>query len=596
MSRGHRTPIARTTRRRYRRLGLSVGLAVGLVVLALALWVGVRGMLAATHLRRAATALPKIEQQISAGTASAQDDATLRTLQGQTAAARRLTGDAGWSLASRLPVVGDDLAAVRATAVAADVVAQDAAPRLLEVAGALRLDALRPVDGRVPLAGLQRARLPLSQAVSALERARRVLEPARRSARRAEVVQPVARAVASLGPALDRVTQQATTADRAAQLLPAMLGAGGRRTTLLVFQNLAEARSQGGIVGAYAVVEAYGGRLRVVRQGSAADVGSFAQPVLRLPGQAAELYQPSATRYLQNATQTIDFPTSARLAREMLRRTYGTSVDAVVAVDPVALSYLLRATGPLGLPGGQRLTADNAVSLLLNRIYFRLPDPQEQDAFFATAALRVFSALTAGAADPKVSLTALARAAGERRLLVWSTRPAEQRLLAPTVLSGRLDQGRQPSVGVFLNSASASKMSYYQQVSTTLAPVRCQAGGAQQWALTVRLRSTAPTTPLPAYVTGRGGSHDVATILYLAGPTAGGVGSVTVDGQPRSVAVQQVDGRAVASLRVSVAPGAGAQVRVVMKMGAATSPPRVLVSPTGEPGTASEAVSRCPNP
>lgn len=41
----------------------------------------------------------------------------------------------------------------------------------------------------------------------------------------------------------------------------------------------------------------------------------------------------------------------------------------MLAVDPVALSYLLRATGSVTLPNGDHITSTNAVSVLLNQVY-----------------------------------------------------------------------------------------------------------------------------------------------------------------------------------------------------------------------------------
>ena len=83
------------------------------------------------------------------------------------------------------------------------------------------------------------------------------------------------------------------------------------------------------------------------------------------------------------------------------------SDDGVVLIDPVSVSYLLAATGPLDLGDGETLTADTAVALLLHDVYVRLP-VDRQDAFFADAARRIFDAVASGEADSAL----LARALG----------------------------------------------------------------------------------------------------------------------------------------------------------------------------------------
>ena len=61
-------------------------------------------------------------------------------------------------------------------------------------------------------------------------------------------------------------------------------------------------------------------------------------------------------------------------------------------------------------------------------------------------------------------MAALARAAGERRLLLWSADPVEQTEIAGTVLEGSLpiQDGNRPIVGVFLNDGSGAKLGAFQ--------------------------------------------------------------------------------------------------------------------------------------
>ena len=75
-------------------------------------------------------------------------------------------------------------------------------------------------------------------------------------------------------------------------------------------------------------------------------------------------------------------------------------------------------------------------------MYADIADPDRQNDFFNVAARSVFDAVSSGTGDPRALLEGLVTSASERRLLVWSAHPDEQRLLAPTAL------GRRPRGGV----------------------------------------------------------------------------------------------------------------------------------------------------
>ena len=174
-----------------------------------------------------------------------------------------------------------------------------------------------------------------------------------------------------------------------------MLGADGPRDYLVLFQNNAEWRSLGGIPGAMALLHTDDGAMTPRRAGVVG--GLSASTTSRCCRSATRSRRSTASapgKWIQNVTQVPDFAVSGALAREMWAREHGgQQVDGVIALDPVALSYLLEATGPVTLPTGDVLTSENAVPLLLNEVYQRYEDPADQDAFFAAAAATVFDAL-----------------------------------------------------------------------------------------------------------------------------------------------------------------------------------------------------------
>ncbi|MCA2214078.1 DUF4012 domain-containing protein [Jidongwangia harbinensis] len=557
---------ARPVRRRRRWF---VVLAAGLVLVLFAagtLWVGVRARNARDHLVRAAALVQQLRGQLVTGDPAATG--TLAALQRSTAAARAETADPGWSIGGRLPVVGDEFTAVRTVAAALDDLARDGLPPLVATAATTNPAALTPRNGRIDLAPLQAAAPRLRAADTAVRAAldRVTAIPA------GGLSEPVRSAVAELTAKLGEAAAVTTTANRSAAALPTMLGAYGARTYLVLFQNPAEIRATGGLSGAYVVVRADRGAVAIVDQGAPSEWVSWKRPVLPLTASDRTLWTDRLGTFFGNVNLTPHFPTAAALAREMYRRRSGRAVDGVLTTDPVALSYLLGAVGTVPVPGGPALTAEAAVPILLSRMYRRDVTLEQQDAFFARAARAAFEAVTSRRWDAAQLLAALARAAGERRLLVWSARPAENRWVAGTVLSGVLpaDDGERPTVGVFLNDGSGAKLGYYLRQAARVTAGRCRGDGRRELTVRVELRSTAPRSGLSRAVTGLGLAGDpytVRTVVAVYSPAGGSLERMHLDGEQHPFGSGLDRGRAVGQVVVDVPPGGHRTLDVTLVTG-----------------------------
>jgi hypothetical protein len=531
-------------------------------------WIAWRGVHAREQLQLAAGLVQQLRLQVASGDADA-GAGTLAELQRRTRAAREDTGGPGWWLARGVPVVGDDLSAVRTVASALDELARDGLPPLVRTARSLDPGSLAPTDGRVNLIGLQAAAPELVAADAAVQRARdRVAAIAVDG-----LVPQLGTAVVDLQHGLDRAAAVTATVARTAALLPAMLGAGGPRTYLVLFQNLAETRATGGMPGAYVVVAADHGAIKIIDEGSAAGLKTFARPVLPLPATLRALYSDRPSTMPADVNFTPHFPTAAMLAREMYRLRSGRTVDGVIATDPVALSYLLRSTGPVSVPGGPTLTLENAVRVLLSETYSEDISPVEQNRYFAAAARSVFQAIMQRPIDPAGMLADLSKAAGERRLLVWSADAAEQRSLTDTMLGGQLplSDGARPTVGVFLNDGSASKLGYYLTHTAELAVLDgCPAAGRRKLGLRVTLGSTAPRTGLSPYVLASetsGDPYTLRTMVSVYSSTGGTVVGVKLDGTAANFGSGTDRRRSVARIAVDLKPGATRTLDVALLTG-----------------------------
>lgn len=536
--------------------------AVAIIGVLCAVWLGVRGYLAYGHLRDAEQTARDMREQITdaeATTANASD------LAEDTAAAHRLTSDPVWRAAELLPWVGDQMNAVAEATAAVDDVASTALEPLIEVAQDFSVDDLRPTDGRIDvsgLAGLHDVAVTSAERVSAATARVDAID-------RRPLLGPVAERIDGLADQLRAAGTGADAVSRASVLAPAMLGQDGPREYLLVFQNNAEWRSLGGIVGATALLRTEGGALSLEDQASSSDFTRYDEPVLPLDEELRQIYQDQPALWIQNVTQVPSFPLSARLAQAMWERERGARVDGVIAIDPVVLSYLLEATGPISLPTGDEINADNAVSLLLNEVYLRYEDPAQQDEFFQATAAAVFDAVASGSADPRAFLDALTRATSEHRVLIWNENEEHQAVLDGTALQGLLPvtDDQRTSFGVYLNDGTASKMNYYSRL-TTGASWCTNAAGEAEAVLEVTLRNNAPAdaASLPRYITGGGvvvPPGVTRTVAYLYLPEGAEIVSAT-DSSGAGVGRGSDSGRQVLTWETSLAPGeeASANVRV----------------------------------
>ena len=542
-------------------------IGAGAIVLGMILWLGREIVIARGALQEASGQAQRLQRQITDGDTE-KAKATLADLKTSTRDARTHTDGPLWSASTVIPFIGNSVDAVTAVSRSLDVIAQRGLPPVVEVSSSLGADVFKPRNGRFDVANLQE----LAPSVTA---ASEVLTAERAKIERIEIgdlVGPVKDQVSDLKVKISDAEQAASAGARAMRLAPPMLGADGKRKYLLLFQNNAEARSTGGLPGAWAILGADDGELSLDRQGSIGDVRKFPKPVVKLTKEEKAQYGDLMATHLSDVNFTPDFTRSAEIARVMIDRRIGTEVDGVISVDPVALQYLLKATGPVKVGGGMTLNGMNAVDILLNRVYKRFSESRAQDAFFAVAARRVFRAVTTGKGDSRRMVKQLSKASSEHRLLLWSSVDEEQASLAQTRLSGILSgaESSRPHLGFYYTDATQSKMQYYLNARTTAKSLGCSADGTQTIRMSTTLESTAPTEPgkLPPSVTGRRSRIPQGSMLLSArffGPAGGTFTEFRVNGKSQPVSGLEYYGRAVNIESFHLKPGQSVRVEATVQ-------------------------------
>lgn len=533
--------------------------AIAALILFVVLWVAVRALIARDQLLGAVPLAHSIASTaLAAQGANINDD--VKELQDRASTAASLTSDPVWRVAEFVPVLGNNLTAFREAASMIHTVADDALPPLADLADTFTVASLAPEAGTFDLQIFVDAAPKLGEARTALETADSLA---------AEI--NTRNTVPQIGRAVDQMVDLVNDAkaivgglDTAASLLPPMLGAEGPRNYLLLSLNNSELRAGGGLPNAIAVVTADGGTVSLSTQSTSTAIGEFSDPVLPLTGGEETLFGDSLGTSMNGVTYTPDFARSGALAQAMWEDRTGLRVDGVIAVDPIAIGYLLRATGPVDGGSGVTLTAESAADVMLNGVYSMFDETSQQDAFLAGVTAQMFAAVTHGEVNSRTLFSALAKSANEGRVHLWSSNEAEQAQIVGMPIAGAVPESTdsRSAFGVYFNDSTGANMGYYLRGAIRIASAICRADARPSFDVTVRLNSAAPVdaaTSLSSHVTGGGvngvEAGTVRTNVFVYAPEGAVPYSVTIDGVEYGFVDADLDGHSVAGVTVSVLPG-----------------------------------------
>ncbi len=513
-------------------------------------------------LRQAAAEATTLRTELGDGDLDAAEAASDR-LAARAEVAREHSDGVLWAGATFVPFVGDDVRAVRQLSSALDELAARATGPALTAARTVARNPLRGDDGAFDVSTARALQAPLAEAGVATGRAANDL----REVDPDGLTGPLRPRVAEFKEQVSQLDSALRVGTTATELLPALLGAEGERSYLLVVQNNAEVRATGGLPGSVSVLRARDGRLELAEQGSAPDFGPpGSPPAARLTADETRLLGADMATDFRDTNFTPDFPRAASLMAAMADRRLDDPVDGVVSIDPVALAGVLEGTGPIDAAGTQ-LDADNVVRRLLFDPYQELAGDREHNAYFEATSAAIFDALLQGSIDERTVLTELADGVQQRRVLVWSERSDEQQALEDAGLAGALpgDGGDRPEVGFYLNSGTQAKIQYFLRYDGRVRSLGCDDEGRQVVQARFRLRSDVPTpvSQLDPYVSGLGDEAEPGVNLVnlaMYAPTGGSLTALQVDGEAAPVASGEIDDRGVAVLPVELEPGESAEV------------------------------------
>ncbi|WP_041788102.1 DUF4012 domain-containing protein [Mycolicibacterium gilvum] len=564
--------------------GFLLGTAlVVFLILGLGVWVAVGAFQAKSNLEAARSHAQDAKEALLDGNTEAASQSADEALV-SARDARDATHSLAWNIASGLPWLGSPF---------------KTGQQVTEVVLGLASDVLRPAadvgltiapdrlyrDGRVDVELLRSQEAQLSELAASATRL---------NGDAAAITDP--RYVSLLSDARNQLQSQISSVASiientalAARLAPSMMGVDGPRTYFMGFQTPAEARGTGGLLGGYGILRFDNGAPTVDTLAPNTGLEEAVAPV-DFGFEYDQQYGFNQPFFdFRNSNISPHFPYAAQIWKGMWFEQTGQEVDGVIAIDPIALSYILGAVGPVSTPAGEVISKENVVELTLSTAYKRFSTDQvARKQYLQDIANAVVRKMTGPVGSPRQLLDALGRGVSERRIAVWSSNPEDQKLLEETPLAHVLPDDSAPYAGVVINNLGGNKLDYYLKTQIEYAADECR-GETRASTVTVKLTNAVPNEPLPDYVAGSAGLSPELGFTVPAGTNITSVRLFATKGSELSSAILNGErvpaikyterGHPVFEVQVIITPGQTADISFQMSEPTAPGAPRVPIQP-----------------
>jgi hypothetical protein len=307
-----------------------------------------------------------------------------------------------------------------------------------------------------------------------------------------------------------------------------LAGDDGAKQYLVAFQNTAEARGPGGILGAYALLEIKNGKLAILKTGSNAGLQHNGEIPIKMPAEFMRVYGKNPAIW-QNSNLSPHFPYGAMIWKATWEQQFGGNLDGVIAIDPTAISYILNATGEITLRSGEKINSQNVVEQTLSKAYKDYEkDNNARKEYLVQIMNATFTKLLANDFNKVKMARAIKHAVIENRLLIYSVDKKVQTALEKSKLGGALQVIPNNEYRVVIQNIDASKLDYYLDRQILVESKSCSVPKQTQVVATVTNNVT-NASDLPAYVLTRAdknkpralitGQHRFKVFIY--GPVDG---------------------------------------------------------------------------
>lgn len=451
----------------------------------------------------------------------------------------RLSGPLTWP-ASKLPLIGRNLKVVKGITSAA-LTTVDAGFEILPV-----LDTLPYEDGKLasPISDGRIDLQPFVDADPKVQAASLLVDDAYASILETPstmLIGPVADARQESLELMEDVRDRVLVARAATFLVPRALGSSSERRWIVAAENLAELRGRGGYLGTLGTIVASDGELELQNFRSTDSLPTLEVDQESLASEYADHYwKLSALTAWQNLTMSPHFPSGAQLLLGSLEKSGLPPAQGVISMDPKALEYLLEITGPVQTESlNFAVSSENVVDWSLNTAYFQFEERNlVRKEVLAEVADAVWGRLLTGDIDARRLADALGQALSERRLVIYSTDPAEQALIHQVGIGGEIAVTPGDFLMVVGQNVGENKIDYYVERDISYQG-RIHEDGSLSAKLRIAITNDAPAEGLPDYIGGPRPHLDLAegtARIYLEAfvPKGAVVRSFSIDGERSS--------------------------------------------------------------
>nr|MBA2601163.1 DUF4012 domain-containing protein [Actinomycetota bacterium] len=539
----------RTKRRRGPRKAFIVAFIFCLLLLAL---IGYAIIPAALQLASARRAI---------GSAQSLNEQAVRTSESHALAAEQHLSGSPARIASKLPLIGPNIDALRSIAGSTSDVLSNAAIlagnlETLEQEGLIN-------DARINLESLAELQEPLQNTAEQLKLMVERLQESRSGA----LLPPLWDLLTEL---TNRAESSHDAAEAAAELLQAvgpLLGSEEDRTYLVLLLNNSELRGAGGILAGAGTLTLSDGSMQLGSFASAHDLQT--EPRVQVEAPRAYLkrygtYEANSTLWL-NTTYSPDIPDVGVVSSRLFEEVTGTPTDGVIVADPRGFSALLSEDATLDLPTGDSIDKESLARFAYSDAYERFTDQNARRAFLVELGRLAFEQLLGRGLTGRTRLLELGEAFAGGHLRFNSFRPTEQQALRDAGMTGDLSRDfRGDTMMVTVQNRGGgpgrgSKLDYWAARRVTH---NCDISPSGEAACLTRVTlSNEVPVGLTRYVAGTPyGLLRSFVEVYMPGDAT--LQAVELGDVPAGVVVEREDGRKTAGVYVEIAPGDSATVEV----------------------------------
>jgi hypothetical protein len=284
-------------------------------------------------------------------------------------------------------------------------------------------------------------------------------------------------------------------------VVPNLLGFEESKRYFIAFQNPAEARGTGGLIGAFAVVRFDKGQITFEEVGSNYLLQLQDELPIDMPEEFDRLYGDDPA-WWPNSNMSPHFPYAAQIWLALWEKQSGQKLDGLIALDPFVLKRILYRIGPIDVNGKEISNKNVVKETLLNSYLEYADDNVARKEFIVDVIKKVMQKALDSNQDRLELVYAFASSIEDNRFLFYSSDNNEQALVKHSKISGALDSPGLNDFRLVLINTAGNKMDFFVERSLKVESLTCRASRLTRATFTIS-NIASPSQNLPDNYYGR---------------------------------------------------------------------------------------------